>query len=111
MSALPDNDRESGFPKRLCPLPTPPSFAPTGRYWTTVQWREKSKKQQYVYKIELVMERDVLSRAEEYRKRARDCEQAAQETVDGGMKALFQELGNQWLHLANEAEFQKEKMQ
>jgi hypothetical protein len=55
----------------------------------------------------------MLSRAEEYRQRARDCEQAAQETIDLGMKALFQELGNQWLNLASAAELpnQNEKMQ
>jgi uncharacterized protein involved in tellurium resistance len=59
------------------------------------------------------MERSMLSRAEEYRQRARDCEQAAQETIDDGMKALFQALGNQWLHLASTAELsnQKERMQ
>jgi hypothetical protein len=55
------------------------------------------------------MERDMLSRAEEYRQRARDCEQAAQETIDAGMKALFQELGNQWLRLAGETELPNQK--
>jgi hypothetical protein len=55
----------------------------------------------------------MLSRAEEYRQRARDCEQVAQETIDAVMKGLFQELCNQWLHLASEAELaqSKEKMQ
>jgi hypothetical protein len=60
-------------------------------------------------KFELAMERDMLSRAEEYRQRARDCEQAAQETIDAGMKALFQELGNQWLRLAGETELPDQK--
>ena len=43
----------------------------------------------------------MLSRAEEYRQRARDCEEAAS-TV--GMQSLFQDLGEQWLHLANDVE-------
>lgn len=64
----------------------------------------KNKPQQYEYKFELEMERGMLSRVEEYRRRARDCEQAAQETIDAGMKTLFQELGNKWLQLASEAE-------
>jgi len=51
-------------------------------------------------KFELAIEWDMLSRAEEYRQRARDCEQVAQETIDAVMKGLFQELCNQWLHLA-----------
>ena len=56
------------------------------------------------------MERDMLSRAEEYRQRARDCEKATQETIDAGMKGLFQELCNQWLHLASEAELPNQKV-
>ena len=74
----------------------------------------KNRRRQNVScKIELKMECGMLSRAEEYRQRAKDCEQMAQETFDAGMKALFQELGNQWLHLASEVELpnQKQNMQ
>jgi hypothetical protein len=70
---------------------------------------QKKGQQQYVYKFELAMERDMPFRAEEYRQRARDCEQAARETIDAGMKALFQELGNQWLRLAGETELPDQK--
>jgi hypothetical protein len=74
---------------------------------------EKNKNSSMCTKFELAMEWDMLSRAEEYRQRARDCEQVAQETIDAVMKGLFQELCNQWLHLASEAELaqSKEKMQ
>ena len=46
----------------------------------------------------------MLSRAEEYRQRARDCEEAAEAASTVGMQSLFQDLGEQWLHLANDVE-------
>ena len=44
------------------------------------------------------------SRAAEYRQRARDCEEAAEAASTVGMQSLFQDLGEQWLHLANDTE-------
>ena len=44
------------------------------------------------------------SRAQEYRQRARDCEEAAQVAIDLEMQSLFQTLGEQWLHLASDVE-------
>ena len=44
----------------------------------------------------------MLSRAEEYRQRARDCEEAAESASTVGMQSLFQVLREQWLHLAND---------
>jgi hypothetical protein len=113
-----DRQLRANRQRRVPPVPqnvmsaahkNPRVFVSKGRYWTTVQWRKKNGQQQYVYKFELAMERDMLSRAEEYRQRARDCEQAARETIDAGMKALFQELGNQWLRLAGETELPDQK--
>ena len=46
----------------------------------------------------------MLSRAEEYRQRARDCEEAAEAASTVGMQSLFQVLREQWLHLANDVE-------
>jgi hypothetical protein len=70
---------------------------------------KKIKNSSMCTKFELAIEWDMLSRAEEYRQRARDCEQVAQETIDAVMKGLFQELCNQWLHLASEAELAQSK--
>jgi hypothetical protein len=46
----------------------------------------------------------MLSRAEEYRQRARDCEEAAEAASTVGMHGLFQVLREHWLHLANDVE-------
>jgi hypothetical protein len=46
----------------------------------------------------------MASRAEEYRQRARDCEEAAEAASTMGMQSLFQDLSEQWLHLANDVE-------
>ena len=46
----------------------------------------------------------MLSRAEEYRQRARDCKEAAESASTVGMQSLFQVLREQWLHLANDVE-------
>ena len=46
----------------------------------------------------------MLSRAEEYRQRARDCEEAAEAASTVGMQSLFQVLREQWLDLANDVE-------
>jgi galactokinase len=46
----------------------------------------------------------MLSRAEEYRQRAKDCEEAAETLGNLGMQSLFQALGEQWLHLADDVE-------
>ena len=46
----------------------------------------------------------MASRAEEYRQRARDCEEAAEAASTMWMQSLFQDLSEQWLHLANDVE-------
>jgi hypothetical protein len=45
----------------------------------------------------------VISKAEEYRARAMDCELRAREVKDPSMKRQFDELAMQWRYMANQA--------
>jgi len=46
----------------------------------------------------------MLSRVEEFRQRARHCEDLARQTMDVAKRSLFLDLVLQWQHLASDAD-------
>jgi hypothetical protein len=44
-----------------------------------------------------------VSRAEQYRERAADCERRAKRTTDGGVRLAYRDVAMRWLEMASQA--------